>query len=88
MASRSIQSNRTHLTAISLALVLFLSLQPSSARLLRSMGSNNDFTSRGGSVDVATQVKESVAPFLLAMLPRGTMPPSGPSGGTNDAPGN
>lgn len=88
MASRGIHKQ---MVIMCLALAVLLSLQPSTARLLRPTG--ND-TGRG-SADVGNTpqlVKESVvdkyAPLLLAMLPRGTVPPSGPSGGTNDVPGN
>lgn len=71
---------------VCLALLLLVSLRPSSARLLQPTGED------GGAVDVAREVKEAVvdkyAPLLLAMLPRGPVPPSGPSGGTNEAPRN
>ncbi|CAN6328687.1 unnamed protein product [Urochloa humidicola] len=72
---------------VCLALLLLVSLRPSSARLLRPAGNG------GGATDVAGEVKEVVvvdkyAPLLLAMLPRAPVPPSGPSGGTNDAPRN
>ncbi|XP_062179359.1 uncharacterized protein LOC133883962 [Phragmites australis] len=77
--------------AMSLALLLLMSLRPSSARLLRPTGNDGEGVSRG-IVDAAKEVKEAVvdkyAPLLLAMLPRGPVTPSGPSGGTNDVPRN
>ncbi|CAN6355621.1 unnamed protein product [Urochloa humidicola] len=85
MASGSTHVSRA-CVPVCLALILLVSLRPSSARLLRPAG--ND----GGAIDVAKEVKEVVvdkyAPLLLAMLPRAPVPPSGPSGGTNDAPRN
>ncbi|CAL5094244.1 unnamed protein product [Urochloa decumbens] len=84
MASRSTQ--RTYLP-MCLALLLLVSLRLSSARLLPP--AENDC---GGAIRVAREMKEAVvdkyAPLLLAMLPRAPVPPSGPSGGTNDAPRN
>ncbi|KAF8720134.1 hypothetical protein HU200_024916 [Digitaria exilis] len=86
MASRSTQRNRTSYVPVCLALLLLVSLRTYSARLLRPTG-NSD-----GAIDVAKEMKEAVvdkyAPLLLAMLPRAQVPPSGPSGGTNDAPRN
>ena len=87
MASRSAQRSRTTYVTMCLALLLLVSLRPSSARLLRPTG-NGD----GAAIDVAREVKDAVvdkyAPLLLSMLPRAPVPPSGPSGGTNDAPRN
>ena len=78
-------ASRSPYVPVCLALLLLASLRPSSARLLRSMGSD-------GAIDVTREVKDAVvdkyAPLLLAMLPRGPSPPSAPSGGTNDAPRN
>ena len=87
MASSRAQRSRTTYVPVCLALLLLVSLRPSSARLLRPTG-NGD----GAAIDVAREVKDAVvdkyAPLLLAMLPRAPVPPSGPSGGTNDAPRN
>lgn len=64
-------------------LLLAVGLQPSSAaRPLRSAGVS--------AVDVSSEAKDHAvvdgyAPLLLTMLPRGPVPPSGPSGGTNEA---
>jgi hypothetical protein len=88
MASRSIPSNRTYLAAMCLALLLLISVRPSSARLLRPTANYDGevVASRISSAHVDTEVK--YAPLLLSMLPRGPVTPSGPSGGTNDTPGN
>ncbi|PUZ66583.1 hypothetical protein GQ55_3G329500 [Panicum hallii var. hallii] len=87
MASHRAQRSRTTYVPVCLALLLLVSLRPSSARLLRPTG-NDD----AAAINVAREVKDAVvdkyASLLLAMLPRAPMPPSGPSGGTNDAPRN
>ncbi|CAL4907412.1 unnamed protein product [Urochloa decumbens] len=86
MASRSTQRTRRTYLPMCLALLLLVSLRPSSARLLQP--AENDC----GAIGVAREMKEAVvdkyAPLLLAMLPRAPVPPSSPSGGTNDAPRN
>ncbi|WVZ97924.1 hypothetical protein U9M48_043424 [Paspalum notatum var. saurae] len=83
-------ASRSTCVPVCLALLLLLvTLRPSSARLLREPTTVND---DGGAIDVARQAKEAIvdkyAPLLLAMLPRGPVPPSAPSGGTNSAPRN
>ncbi|KAJ1262313.1 hypothetical protein BS78_09G096900 [Paspalum vaginatum] len=84
-------ASRSTCGPVCLALLLLLvSLRPSSARLLREPTAADD--DGGGTIDVARQAKEAIvdkyAPLLLAMLPRGPVPPSAPSGGTNGAPRN
>uniref|UniRef100_A0A0E0L132 Uncharacterized protein n=1 Tax=Oryza punctata TaxID=4537 RepID=A0A0E0L132_ORYPU len=86
MASGS--SSRSRAVAMCLValmlVVLVAGLQPASAaRPLRPAGWNAPTSEGEGHADAATGVVDKYAPLLLAMLPRGPVTPSGPSGGTN-----
>ncbi|KAF0927392.1 hypothetical protein E2562_032478 [Oryza meyeriana var. granulata] len=84
MAFRSSRRSRTvAICLVALMLVVAAALQPASAaRPLRPAGWNAP-SSDGKGHAAAAGVVDKYAPLLLAMLPRGSVTPSGPSGGTN-----
>ncbi|KAL5202678.1 hypothetical protein ABZP36_013630 [Zizania latifolia] len=82
MASRS---SRAAVAVCLVALMaLLVALQPAhAARPLRPAGWNAP-SSVGEGRAAAAAVVDKYAPLLLSMLPRAPVPPSGPSGGTNE----
>ncbi|KAL6865089.1 hypothetical protein ACP4OV_016240 [Aristida adscensionis] len=95
MASSRGTNQRSLCAAVCLAVLVAGSLRPSAARLLHPEGNDDCHEDvvvvAGAAVDVAAMaekeaaVVDKYAPLLLTMLPRAPVPPSGPSGGTNDS---
>ncbi|KAL5232260.1 hypothetical protein ABZP36_031036 [Zizania latifolia] len=72
--------------AVCLVVALVVTLQPASAaRPLPPATSWNAPSSVGEGHAAAAGAIDKYAPLLLAMLPRGPVTPSGPSGGTNNS---
>lgn len=68
------------------ALILFISISSSSARLLRdqSLSAAVPELKLDNPADPAAALSREYGPLLLGFLPKGGIPPSGPSKGTND----
>lgn len=64
------------------ALILFISASSSSARLLRDQSLSAAVPEL--KLDIPAALSREYGPLLLGFLPKGRIPPSGPSKGTND----